>query len=88
VTDEQAPEPGRRGPAGEARPARRGVGLPEVLAVSAVVVVLVLGAAALTGILPTDVQRLVFHTPLAIVVLVIGTALVLWRVAAHRPPEV
>jgi FtsH-binding integral membrane protein len=75
--------PGRGAPE-----ARRAVGLREVLLVSAVVVIVVLGAAALTGMLPTDLQRLVFHTPIAIGVLVVGTALVLWRVATNRPPEV
>ena len=65
----------------------RSVGVREVLLVSVAVVAIVLGAAALTGLLPTDLQRLVFHTPVAIGVLVVGTALVLWRVAVHHPPE-
>jgi hypothetical protein len=56
------------------------------VAVVVAVVAVVLGAAALTGLLPTEVQRLVFHTPFAIGVLVAGTALVLWRVALRRPP--
>jgi len=47
----------------------------------------VLGAAILTSVLPTDAQRVIFHTPLLIVVLIGGTALVLWRIAARRPPE-
>ena len=46
-----------------------------------------LGAAILTSALPTDAQRLIFHTPLAIVVLVAGTSFVLWRIAVRRPPE-
>ena len=65
----------------------RAPGWREVLLVSAAVVAVVLGLAALTGFLPTELQRLVFHSPLAIVVLVAGTVLVLWRVAgrgAHR----
>lgn len=58
------------------------------VAVAAVLVVgLVLGAAVLTSVLPQEVQRLVFHTPLAILVLVGVTAWVLWRVAGRRPPE-
>lgn len=67
-------------------PAARSPGWREVLAVAIVVVAVVLGAAALTGLLPTELQRLVFHTPLAIGVLVLGTVLVLWRVALRRPP--
>jgi FtsH-binding integral membrane protein len=65
----------------------RSVGWREVLSVAAVAVGVVLGAAILTSALPTDVQRVVFHTPLAIVVLVAGTGFVLWRIAARRPPE-
>jgi hypothetical protein len=47
----------------------------------------VLGAAILTSALPTDAQRVIFHTPLAIVILVVGTGFVLWRIATRRPPE-
>jgi FtsH-binding integral membrane protein len=65
----------------------RAVGWPRVLAVAAVAVGVVLGAAILTSVLPTDAQRVVFHTPLAIVVLIVGTGFVLWRIAARRPPE-
>jgi len=79
---------GSDGPAPGGPDARRAVGLREVLLVAGMVVVVVLGAAALTGVLPAGLQRLVFHTPIAIAVLVIGTAVVLWRVATHRPPEV
>ena len=63
------------------------VGWREVLLVAAVAVGVVLGAAILTSALPTDAQRVIFHTPLAIVVLVAGTGYVLWRIAARRPPE-
>lgn len=69
--------------ADEPRPA----GWRQVLIVAAVAVGAVLGAAVLTAVLPTDAQRVVFHTPLLIAVLVIGTAVVLWRVATRRPPE-
>lgn len=48
-------------------------------------VAVVLGAAVLTSILPTDLQELVFHTPLAIVVLIAGTGWLLWRIS-RRPP--
>jgi hypothetical protein len=41
-----------------------------------------------TSLLPEDLQRVVFHSPIAIVVLVGGTILVLWRVAlGARPPR-
>ena len=65
----------------------RSIGGRDVLIVAAVAVAAVLGAAILTAVLPTDLQRIVFHTPLLIVVLVVGTAFVLWRIAARRPPE-
>lgn len=56
-----------------------------VLVVAAAVVLLVLGAAVGTSLLPTDVQRLIFHGPVLIGVLILGTAWVLWRVARPRP---
>jgi hypothetical protein len=67
-------------------PAPRAPGWREVLLVSAAVVIVVLGAAVITGYLPTDVQRVVFHEPLLIGVLVLGTIAVLWSVARRRPP--
>lgn len=69
--------------ADEARP----IGWRQVLLVAAVVVGVVLGAAILTAVLPTDAQRVIFHTPLLIAVLVVGTGFVLWRIATRRPPE-
>ncbi len=65
----------------------RSVGWREVLVVGALAVGVVLGAAILTSVLPTDAQRVILHTPLLIVVLILGTGLVLWRIAARRPPE-
>jgi hypothetical protein len=65
----------------------RTVGWREVLIVAAIAVGVVLGAAILTSALPTDAQRTIFHTPLLIVVLALGTGYVLWRIAARRPPE-
>jgi hypothetical protein len=65
----------------------RSVGWPQVLIVAVVAVSVVLGAVVLTSALPTDAQRVVFHTPLAIVILVVGTGYVLWRIATRRPPE-
>jgi hypothetical protein len=52
----------------------------EVLLVAAVAVAVVLLAAAVTALLPREGQSLVFHTPLLIGVLVLGTAFVLWRI--------
>ena len=69
----------------EPRPVDRQPGWREVLIVAAAVVVIVLGAAFLTSVLPTGAQEVVFHTPLAIVVLVVGTSWLLWRIA-RRPP--
>jgi len=65
----------------------RSAGWREVLIVGAVAVGVVLGAAILTSVLPADAQRVIFHTPLLIAVLVFGTGFVLWRIAARRPPE-
>jgi heme A synthase len=60
---------------------RRPPGWREVLLVAGAAVAVVLGAAILTSLLPTDLQSLVFHTPLAILVLIVGTAWLLWRIA-------
>jgi FtsH-binding integral membrane protein len=59
---------------------RRQPGVREVVLVAVVLVTVVLAAAALTAVLPRDAQTVVFHTPLLIVVLVLGTAVVLWRI--------
>ena len=65
----------------------RNAGWREVLVIGGAAVTVVLGAAILTSVLPTEVQRVIFHTPLLIAVLVLGTGLVLWRIASRRPPE-
>ena len=62
-------------------------GLREVLLVAAAAVVVVLGAALATGLLPEGLQRVIFHFPVTILVLVVGTSFVLWRVATRRPPS-
>ena len=69
----------------EPRRVGRQPGWREVVIVAAVAVAVVMGAAVLTSILPTNLQEVVFHTPLAIVVLIVGTAWLLWRIA-RRPP--
>lgn len=63
------------------------VGARDVLLVAAAAVAAVLGAAVVTSLLPEGVQRFLFHEPVTIAILIGGTALVLWRVATHRPPE-
>ena len=65
----------------------REVGWRRVLVVAALATGVVLGAAVLTAVLPTDAQRVIFRTPLLIGVLLVGTGFVLWRLAARRPPE-
>lgn len=66
--------------------AETGPGLRQVLLLAVAVVAVVLGAAALTALLPADAQAVVFRTPLLIGILIAGTALVLWRIARPRPP--
>ena len=56
-------------------------GWREVLIVAAIAVAIVLGLAVLTSLLPTDLQAVVFHSPLLIVVLIIGTGALLWRIS-------
>jgi uncharacterized membrane protein len=65
--------------------ARRQPGWPQVALVAAGVVAVVIGAALLTGLLPTPIQRAIFHGPVLIGVLIVGTAWLLWRVAHGRP---
>lgn len=67
--------------------AERAIGFREVVAVAAVSVVVVLGAAIATSLLPPDGQAIVFRTPLLIVVLLVGTAAALWRISRPRPPD-
>jgi len=81
------PEPDRMQSEPQVTERSRSAGWREVLVVAAVAVGGVLGAAILTAVLPTEIQRVVFHTPLLIVVLLVGTGVVLWRIAARRPPE-
>jgi hypothetical protein len=60
-------------------------GWREVLILAGAAVAVVLGAAVLTSVLPTGLQEVVFKTPLAIIVLIVGTAWLLWRIS-RRPP--
>jgi FtsH-binding integral membrane protein len=66
--------------------AERVVGLRDVLVAAGLAVIVVLGAAVVTSLLPPEGQAIVFKTPLLIVVLLVGTAAALWRIARPRPP--
>ena len=61
-------------------------GVREVLLVGTAVLLVVLAAAGLTALLPADLQGVVFHTPLLIGVLVVGTGVVLWRILRRPGP--
>ena len=70
---------------GAVDPVARGApGWREVLLVAGLVVGAVFGVQVLTSLLPTTIQEVVFHSPLAIIVLVVGTLGVLFRIA-RRP---
>ena len=60
-------------------------GWREVILVAIAVVAVVLGAAALTGLMPTPIQQAIFHGPILIAVLIVGTAWLLWRISRGRP---
>jgi hypothetical protein len=68
------------------KPVGRQPGLREVLLVAVAAVAIVLGAAILTSVLPTGAQELVFHAPLTIIVLIVGTSWLLYRIS-RRPPD-
>lgn len=63
---------------------RRQPGWREVLLVATAVLAVVLGAAVLTSLLPTSIQEAIFHGPVLIGVLVVGTAWLLWRISRPR----
>jgi undecaprenyl pyrophosphate phosphatase UppP len=69
------------------RPGNAQPGWPQVILVGAAVVVAVLAAAALTGFLPTPIQEAIFHEPVLIVVLIVGTSWLLWRISRGRPVD-
>ncbi len=62
-------------------------GVREVVILAVAVVATVLGAAIATSLLPVDAQEVVFRSPLLIIVLMTGTAVVLWRVSRGKPPS-
>jgi hypothetical protein len=53
--------------------------------VAAAVVAVVIGAAAVTGLLPAPLQQAISQGPVLIIVLVVGTAWLLWRISRGRP---
>jgi uncharacterized membrane protein len=71
----------------DARPRGSQPGLREVVLVAAAVVAVVIGAAALTGYLPAPIQKAIFHGPVLIGVLIVGTAWLLWRISRGRPVD-
>ena len=71
---------------GRATGGGRQAGFREVLVVGGAVVLVVLAAALLTAFLPAGIQSMVFHTPLLIGVLMVGTAFVLWRLLRRPAP--
>lgn len=71
------------------RQSRRGPGIREAILVGIATLSAVAIAAALTFLLPPEMRELVFRTPLLIVVLIVGTATVLWtitRPGRSNPP--
>ena len=64
--------------------ARHAPGWREVLIVAAIVVGAVFAIQVLTSLLPKSMQEVVFHTPLTILVLIVGTLGLLLRIARRR----
>ncbi len=64
----------------------RTTGFREALLVGALVVVIVLLAGVVTYLLPGDARDLILRTPVLILVLLGGTAAVLWRIS--RPGRI
>lgn len=62
------------------------IAIRDVLVAAVLAVGAVLGAAMLTSVLPTDLQQLIFHTPIAIGVLLVVTGWILWRISRQQPP--
>ncbi len=60
-------------------------GAREVLLVAIAVVAVVIAASVVTGFLPTEIQRAIFHGPVLIGVLIVGTGWLLWRISRGRP---
>ena len=67
--------------------AERRPGLRDVLLVGAIVVGVVAAAVIVTFVLPPEGQYIVLRTPLLILVLIVGTAGVLWRITRPDRPD-
>lgn len=80
------PETGPRA-SGKRASGERALGLREALLVGELVVVVVLLAGVATYLLPGDGRDLVLRTPLLILILIGGTAAVLWRVSRPARPD-
>jgi Co/Zn/Cd efflux system component len=65
---------------------KRAVGWREVLIVAAIAVAAVLAVDALATFVPA-IGRLFQGTPVIVVLLIVASALLLWRVASRQPPE-
>ena len=65
---------------------KRSVGLGHVLLVAAIAVAGVLAVVALATFVPA-VGALFNRVPVVILVLIVASAFVLWRLAGRRPPE-
>lgn len=68
-------------------PGGRSPGLREALLVGELVVVGVLLAGVATYLLPGDARDVILRTPVLILVLLGGTAAVLWRISRPGRPE-
>ena len=66
---------------------RRQPGWPQVALVAVAVVIVVLGAALLTGVLPDPLRNAIYDGPVLIGVLIVGTGWLLWRIAHGRPVD-
>ncbi|GAC1671583.1 MAG: hypothetical protein NVS9B8_14620 [Candidatus Limnocylindrales bacterium] len=75
------------GPGGGRPDSGRSAGLREALLAGELVVVVVLLAAVATFLLPGDARDVVLRTPLLILILIGGTAAVLWRISRPTRPD-
>ena len=71
----------------DAHPRGSQPGWLEVLGVAAGVVVVVVGAAALTGVMPGPIREAILNGPVMIGVLIVGTGWLLWRISRGRPVD-
>ena len=65
---------------------KRAIGWREVLVVAAIAVAAVLAVDALATFVPA-IGTVFQSTPVMVVVLIVASAVLLWRVASRQPPE-